>query len=60
MIAPLTPEFFQRFIQHSDLRCRRRIFEIVARAPAMAGTVDQDHAMMLSDEVAERPHRFEI
>jgi hypothetical protein len=53
-------KFFQRFIDQFRLHCRRRILKVVARAPAVTGTVDQDHAMMFGEQIAERPHRFEI
>ena len=57
----IDPELAERLVDHPRLDVRRRILPSRARAPAMAGTVDQDDAMLLGQEVAERmPHRFEV
>jgi hypothetical protein len=54
-------KLFKRLIDHPPLSGRRRIRDACARAPAMAGTVDQDHAMIFREPVPERlPHHLEI
>src|SRR4029077_5701750 len=51
----------QRLLDHSALGLWRRILAAGARTPAMAGPIDQDHAMLFGQSVAERfAHGFEI
>ena len=45
---PADAEFRQRLVDHPALDFRRRVLEAGARAPAVAGTIDQDHAMMFA------------
>jgi hypothetical protein len=47
-------EVLQRLVEHFRLHRRRRGFEIFARAPAVSGPVDQDHAVGLCELVAKR------
>lgn len=57
----IDPELVKRLIDHPRLDLRRRFLSPPARAPAMAGTIDQNHAAVPGEDVAERPsHRFEI
>src|SRR4030088_3013478 len=54
-------QLFERLIDHSALDRRRRILRTRARAPAMPGTVDQDHPMIFGEHVAKRPpHLLQI
>src|SRR4029434_9864866 len=54
-------ELAKRLIDHPRLDLRRRILPSRPRAPAMAGTIDQDDAMVVGEEVAERTaHCLEI
>src|SRR3954464_2495548 len=57
----IDPELAKRLVDHPRLDLRRRILASRTRAPAMAGTVDQDDAMVCGEEIAKRaPHRLEI
>jgi hypothetical protein len=54
-------EFFQRLVDHPALDGRRGMLQMRAGAPAVAGTVDQDHPMIFGEPVAERlAHDLEI
>jgi hypothetical protein len=54
-------EFVQGLIDHARVKFRRGIRLAFSNAPAVAGAVDQDHAMMLGQHFAERlSHRLEI
>jgi hypothetical protein len=59
--CPADAQSFERLIDHSALNRRRRIVRTRARAPAMPGTVDQDHPMIFGEHVAKRsPHDLQI
>jgi hypothetical protein len=55
------PEFSQRFVNHLALDRRSGICQPLARAPAMARAIDQDHPMFLGEPLTERlAHDFKI
>jgi hypothetical protein len=54
-------ELRQRLLDHAGLNFGRRILEAGAGAPAMPGTVDQDHAVLSGQPLPDRlPHHLEI
>ena len=54
-------QLFQRRIDHPALDGRRRIILPRARAPAVAGTIYQNHPMLAGKPVAERlPHGLQV
>ncbi len=54
-------ELGQRLLDHAGLNFGRRVLEAGARAPAVSGTVDQDHAVLPGKPFADRlPHHLEI
>ena len=56
-------ELLQRLVDHPRLHRGRRILHALARAPAVAGTIDQNHPMMAGEPLAERlriASRFEL
>jgi len=50
---PADAQSFQRFIDHSTLDIGRRIVAPRARAPAVPGTIDQDHPTVFGKPVAK-------
>src|SRR5205814_6042432 len=48
-------EFFHCFSDHPRLHNRARLAQMTARAPAVSGTIDQNHPMVFSQPLTKWP-----